>query len=204
MNKFVLFVIVTTLLLSSFSPLQAAPDRVLEGLEVLRKGFSDVNDFTADIAQEKQIALLKQKMVSRGVVRFKKPGTFYMELYPPYPSRLLIRDNVLSVMLPDQGVTDRIVLPPEQSLERWFSYLSRPLTGLPEGVEVKAEHRRGVWTLQLFPRSKGGVREVQVTFDGSGRMKRIAIEESNRDRTVITFANLRRNVGLTESDFHLQ
>ena len=36
---------------------------------------------------------MKQKMTSKGVVRFKKPDIFYMEFYPPHASRLLLKDN---------------------------------------------------------------------------------------------------------------
>lgn len=181
----------------------AAQDKALEALETLRHGFAGTADFTAEIVQEKQLALMKRKMVSKGVVRFKKPGVFFMELFPPYASRLLLRDNVLTIRLPEQGVTDRIVLPPEESLEKWFSYLAKPLTALPEGAEVRAERQGGNWTMQVFPRSKGGIKELQISFDGEGKIKRLVIEERNRDRTVIRFANMRRNAGLKDKDFLL-
>jgi len=181
----------------------AEESRALEGLEVLRRGFAELNDFTAEITQEKQLALMKQKMISRGVVRFRKPGTFYMELYPPNGSRLLMRDNILTVQLPEHGTTDRMILPPDQSLGRWFDYLSKPITSLPEGMNVTAVRQGDSWTVHITPASKGGVRELELTFDIEGRIRRLAIEERNRDRTVIKFANLRRNTGLKDKDFRL-
>lgn len=186
------------------APAQAVPDRkALEGLEVLRRGFAELTDFTAEITQEKQLALMKQKMVSRGVIRFRKPGTFYMELYPPNGSLLLMRDNVLTIRLPEQGMTDRMVLPPEQSLEKWMAFLSRPITTLPEGMEVKGVRQGDSWTVHILPAGTGGVKELQITFDLEGRIRRLAIEERNRDRTVIRFTSMRRNVGLKEKDFRL-
>ncbi|WP_243689079.1 hypothetical protein [Geotalea toluenoxydans] len=98
--------------------------------------------------------MMKRKMVSKGVVRFRKPGTFFMELLPPYASRLLLRDNVLTMRLPEQGVTDRIVLPPEESLDKWFSYLAKPMTKLPEGMEVRADRQGSTWNVQLSPKGK--------------------------------------------------
>jgi len=185
-------------------PAQAVPDRkALEGLEVLRRGFAELTDFTAEITQEKQLSLMKQKMVSRGVIRFRKPGTFYMELYPPNGSLLLMRDNVLTIRLPEQGMTDRMVLPPEQSLEKWMAFLSRPITTLPEGMEVKGVRQGDSWTVHILPAGTGGVKELQITFDLEGRIRRLAIEERNRDRTVIRFTSMRRNVGLKEKDFRL-
>src|SRR6266545_2226188 len=104
---------------------QAAPNHALEGLEALRRGFAGISDFTAEIIQEKQLSLMKQKLMSKGVVRFKKPGIFYMELFPPHASRLLLKDNVLTMRLPKEGVTDRMTLPPEEGLEKWFAYLAK-------------------------------------------------------------------------------
>jgi outer membrane lipoprotein carrier protein len=193
------------LCLPLLSAAHAAPsgNKALEALETLRHGFSGMNDFTADIVQEKQMAMLKRKMISKGVVRFKKPGTFYMELLPPYACRLLLRDNVIAMRLPDQGASDRIVLPPEESLDKWFAFLAKPVTKLPEGLEMRAEHQGGNWTLQLYPKGKGGVKELAINFDGEGRIKRLTIGERNGDSTVIKFANLRRNVGLKDKDLAL-
>jgi outer membrane lipoprotein carrier protein len=199
--------IIVLLLIISLFPVaaaHAAGNPALEGLEVLRRGFAETADFTAEITQEKQLSLMKRKMVSNGVVRFKKPGIFYMELYPPHASRLRMKGNILTFRLPKEGVTDQLTLPPEESLEKWFAYLARPVTVLPEGVDVRAEHRGGIWTLRIVPGEKGGVKELQLVFDGEGRIKRLAIDERNSDRTVIKFHNLRRNVGLREQDFQLE
>jgi outer membrane lipoprotein carrier protein len=191
-------------LFSLTGAVHAAANPALEALETLRRGFAEVSDFTAEISQEKQLSLMKRKMISRGVVRFKKPGIFYMELYPPHASRLRLQDNVLTVRLPKEGVIDRIPLPPEEGLERWFAYLSRPVTTLPEGVEVRGERQGDFWTLSIVPGGKGGVRELRLVFDREGRIKRLAIEEKNNDRTVIRFHAMRRNVGLTERDFQVE
>ena len=77
----------------------------LEALELLRKGFGNTADFTAEITQEKQIALLKRTMTSRGEVRFRRPDMFFMEVYSPYASRLLLKDNVMTMLLPEEGIS---------------------------------------------------------------------------------------------------
>lgn len=202
MKKFLFTLIM--LLSCLCGPARASQDEALQALETLRRGFAGMTDFTADIVQEKQLSMMKRKLVSKGLVRFRKPGSFYMEIHPPHASRLLLRDNVLTMRLPEQGTTDRIVLPPEESLEKWFAYLAKPLTALPEGMEVRAERQGGNWHLQFFPRSKGGIRELSIHFDPDGKISRLAIEEKNRDRTVIRFTNIRRNAGLKEKDFVLE
>ncbi|HEY6009179.1 MAG TPA: outer membrane lipoprotein carrier protein LolA, partial [Geobacteraceae bacterium] len=77
--------------LLSAAPAHARSIAPVEGLEALRRVFAPVNDFSAEIIQEKQLALLKRKLVMQGRVRFRKPDLFLMELDPPYASRLVLR-----------------------------------------------------------------------------------------------------------------
>jgi outer membrane lipoprotein carrier protein len=190
-------------LLALASSLQGA-DPAVEALETLRRGFAGTNDFTAEVTQEKQLSLMKQKLVSKGVVRFKKPDTFFMELYSPHPSRLLLQDNVMSLRLTEQGVTDKVALPPEEGLKKWFAILGKPVTRLPEGVDAKAVRRGRNWVMQIFPKGKGSVRELTLTFDLEGKISRIVIYERNNDRTTLLFGKMRRNVGLRDSDFRVE
>lgn len=176
----------------------------LEGLELARKGFSGMTDFTAEITQEKQIALLKKTQTSTGQVRFRRPDTFYMEVYAPYASRLLLRDNILTMLLPAEGIRQKTVLPPEEGLRHWFSLFDRPLTQLPAGVELRADRRGDTVTLRIIPAGKKGVKELRITLYDDGRPRRLAIEEQNRDRTVINFNRVRKNVGLANRDFRIE
>jgi outer membrane lipoprotein carrier protein len=176
----------------------------LEGLELARKGFAGMTDFTADITQEKQIALLKKTMTSSGQVRFRRPDTFYMEVYSPYASRLLLKDNTLTMFLPAEGIRQKTVLPPEEGLRHWFSLFDRQVTRLPAGVEIRADRRGNAVTLRIIPIGKKGVKELRITLFDDGRPRRLAIEEQNRDRTVINFQRVRKNVGLAEKDFRIE
>ena len=195
-------VLLVMLLISASA--HAAEISPLEGLEMARKGFAGMTDFTAEITQEKQIALLKKTMRSSGQVRFRRPDTFYMEVYSPYASRLLLKDNILAMFLPTEGIRQKTVLPPEEGLRHWFSLFDRPVTRLPAGVELRAYRRGDSVTLRIIPTGKKGVKELRITLFDDGRPRRLAIEEQNRDRTVITFSRVRKNVGLAEKDFRIE
>ena len=82
---------------------------------------------------------MKKKLVMQGTIRFKKPDRFLMELAPPYSGKVLLKDTVLEQRLGTQGERQRIVLPPEQGLSRWFAAVAKPVTSVPEGMEVRAE-----------------------------------------------------------------
>jgi outer membrane lipoprotein carrier protein len=182
----------------------AAADPALEALETLRKGFEGTTDFTAEIMQEKQLALMKQKMVSKGLVRFKKPDAFFMELYSPHASKVLLKDNVMTMRVVEQGVTSKVVLPPEEGLKKWFAFLGKPIQTLPQGVDVKAERQGKLWNMQVFPKGKGSVQKLALTFDSDGKISKLVVDEKNRDRTTLFFSKFRRNVGLKDSDFRVE
>lgn len=203
LKKLLLIALVGTLC-SFASPVSASPLSAVEGLEFLRRAFAGVNDFTAEITQEKQLSLMKKKMTASGTVRFRKPDTFYMELYSPYSSRVLLKDTVLTLKLPNEGVRQKISLPREQGLGRWISFLDRPVKSLPDGFDIRAEKRGETVFLQFAPWKKGGMREIQLSLSQDGRLKRLVLEENNRDRTVITFHRMKKNTGLTEGDFRLE
>lgn len=185
-------------------PAGAARLSPVEGLELMRRGFAGMRDFTAEITQEKQIALMKRKIAASGIIRFKRPDAFYMEIYPPYASRLLLKNNILTLFLPKEGVRQKTVLPPEESLLRWFTFLDRPITALPEGVTVTADRQGETVTLRIVPGKTGSIRELQLALQEDGTLKRLVIDEKNHDRTTITFRRLRSNVGLADRDFRLE
>ncbi len=202
--RFVKFLCLLILVMSSASFAHASSISPLEGLEMLRKAFVGINDFSAEITQEKQLSLMKKKIVACGEVRFKKPDTFYMELYSPYASRILLKDNSLTLKLPNEGVRQKVVLPPEQGLGRWFEFLDHPVKALPEGFDIRAELRGETVLLQIAPRKKGAMKELQLVFRKDGKLKQLVIEENNRDKTVISFSKVTKNAGLKEKDFRLE
>jgi outer membrane lipoprotein carrier protein len=185
-------------------PCQARQIPAVEGLEALRKVFSGVTDFTADISQEKHLSLMKRSLIMNGTVRFRKPDLFYLELNAPYASRMVLRDNTIEQVLGTGGERNRIVLPPEQGLKRWFSRLSSPITALPEGVGVQADVTGSLYTVAITPRGKGQVRELVITFLEDGTIRKLVIVEQNGDRAMMTFKKVRRNAGLTDRDFRLE
>ena len=204
LKSIALLLVLSAAFVFSNSDAQARPIPPVQGLEMLRRSFSGMNDFTAEITQDKQISLMKRKMTASGVVRFRKPDNFYMELYSPYASRLLLRDTSLTMVLPGEGVRQKIALPPEESLKRWLNFLDKPIKCLPAGADVRAEVRGRNVTLQIIPRKNGNVKELRITFLENDGISRLVIEEKNNDLTVIKFRNMRKNVGLTEKDFHLE
>ncbi|MBT0663339.1 outer membrane lipoprotein carrier protein LolA [Geobacter pelophilus] len=179
----------------------AAPMSPVVALEQLRKGFAGMQDFTAEITQEKQLAVMKRKLVSTGTVRFKKPDLFFMELVPPHASRMVLRDSSLDLYFPKEKSRQQIALPADEGLKRWLGLLAKPVTALPEAVDAKADLTGDTQTLTISPRKKGQVHSFTLTSGSDGRLRKLVIDERNGNRTAITFQKMRANVGLSEKDF---
>lgn len=202
-NKNVIILLLTVFYILQNVICHAGSIDALEGLEALRKGLAGTTDFTADITQEKQLSIMKRVMTTQGTVRFIKPGLFLMEIKPPYPSRLLLNDNVIEQSSGRNNNKNRMVLPPEQSLKQWFAKLSSPLTKLPEGLDLRAEKSGPLYTLHISPIKKGQIKELTIVFLENGIIKKIIISENNGDKATMTFKKFRKNVGLTEKDMIL-
>lgn len=203
MNRCLPIVAFLLVLAAPFSA-QARSLTPVEGLEALRRSFAGLQDFTAELTQEKQLSIMKKKLVMQGVIRFKKPDRFLMVLHPPYSGTVLLKDTVLEQRLGVHGERQRIVLPPEQGLSRWFATVARPVTNVPEGMEVRAEHNGSLISVVIRPAKGGQLKELTIVLQEDGTVRKLVLEERAGDRTVMTFRKTRKNVGLTESDFHLE
>jgi hypothetical protein len=54
--------------------------------------------------------------------------------------------------------------------EKWFDYPGKPLTALPEGMDVKARRRGKLWTMQVSPLSRGAVQQLTQSLDRDGKV----------------------------------
>jgi len=202
--KSLLSLLFVLLMLTAALKAEARSLTPVEGLEALRRSFGTMQDFTADLTQEKQLSIMKKKLVMQGLIRFKKPDRFYMELVPPYSSKVLLKDTVLLQRLGNQGELQRIVLPPEQGLSRWFATLAKPITAVPEGMEVRAEQTGSQTSVTIRPAKGGQLKELTVVLHDDGTVRKLVLEERAGDKTVMTFRKTRKNVGLTDADFRLE
>jgi outer membrane lipoprotein carrier protein len=202
--KSVFKMLVTVLLVCFSTPAQARSLTPVEGLEALRRAFAGLNDFSAEITQEKKLSIMKNRLVMHGQVRFKKPDRFMMEMSPPYVSKVLLKDALLEQRVGVNGELQKLSLPPEQGLSRWLSNIAKPVTAVPAGMVVKADLNNGVYLVSIAPAGSGQMREITIQFQEDGTIRKLVLEERNGDKTVMSFRKNRRNTGLTDADFRLE
>ena len=72
MTKLIFFIFTLSLFLSIL-PVEAQTLNVDEVVKRIRESREKTKDFSADLLQEKKVSLLREKVVSKGRIRFKKP-----------------------------------------------------------------------------------------------------------------------------------
>ncbi len=73
-------------------------------IQHLREARMRTEDFSADLLQEKRISLLKEKVVSRGKIRYKKPHYFLIEFFHPEPSQMVFDGKTLLLYFKEEKV----------------------------------------------------------------------------------------------------
>jgi outer membrane lipoprotein carrier protein len=83
------FLILVSLLSIPLTAKGATPISADEVVKRLEEVQAKTKDFSADIHQEKKLSLLKDKIVSRGRIRFKKPDKVSIEFFHPESSQMV-------------------------------------------------------------------------------------------------------------------
>jgi outer membrane lipoprotein-sorting protein len=174
-------------------------------LDQFKKAQESIEDFTADIKQVKTSSLLKEPVVSRGRMRFKRPNQVWLEMYSPYPSITALNEGVLLIYFPDEKVAQRYQVAGNPALAKWLLFFQNPIETLGEKIRLQ-EEKAGEVVLGIDPAEDLAVfQEIRITVDTSNWMpKRLEMVEKNGDRTTINYRNVRINSGIPASSFKLR
>lgn len=185
----------------------ASLDATLEEIE--RRG-ADVRDLTAQFEERKQTALLKEPLVSRGVVRIRGSDARWDTQEPHrmvtylsasevriyYPERRTVEVYEIGAQMQFPAVSPR---PQLAELREHFRIASLPFD------QIKGEwHADRHIALRLTPLRESlaeYVERVDVVVDRqTALLVRAEIANPDGDHTVLTFSDVQVNTGLTARD----
>lgn len=174
-------------------------------LDQFKKAQESIEDFTADIKQVKTSSLLKEPVVSRGRMRFKRPNQVWLEMYSPYPNITALNEGVLLIYFPDEKVAQRYQVAGNPALAKWLLFFQNPIETLGKKIRLR-EEKAGEVVLSIDPAEDLAVfQEIRIAVDTSNWMpKRLEMVEKNGDRTTINYHNVRINSGIPASSFKLR
>jgi outer membrane lipoprotein carrier protein len=209
MNGFVerwlglLLIVLTSVLL----PVQGATQGQVDKDFVVRqltRAQEEVEDFAANLVQEKRISLLRRDIVSHGMIEFKRPNKVLIELFDPDPSLMVVDGNSLWLYFKRERVAQRYEVENNPMLKRFLMILENPFKG---GWEKLASIRKegDLVVLDVVPE------EVEAIFSKitlwvstqDWLIRKLALYEKSGDLTILSYNNIRVNTGIPDSRFRI-
>jgi outer membrane lipoprotein-sorting protein len=169
-------------------------------------------DLAADFEQQKFTAMLKKPLVSSGRV-YVRGSTMLWDTQKPEPNQLQITDREVRIYYPAQktievyqvkqklGHLAASPLPRLSVLQQHFTFEPIPVSEMGEKDDTN------FFAVRMTP-SQAELREhieqVRVLLDvNRGLIVRLEMRDSDGDRTLVTFSNVKTNVGLADQQLKI-
>jgi outer membrane lipoprotein-sorting protein len=183
--------------------------------------FRAVRALTADFREEKRMAILVAPIVRAGTIAYQAPGRLAMDTSQPAPSRLVLAENVLTMIdgqqrhtididkQPAVGLLVRLLLGvlagDVASLQQHARMAFRALPAAAaagHGRKGRASTPAGGWTLDLDPQDPLLAKLVKsLSVAGHDAVIDVlTLVDGNGDRTVTTFSNVKFLPGLSPQE----
>ena len=145
----------------------------------------------ATFVETKRSALLKEPLVSRGTLAYRRPDSLEKHVREPYDERIVLDGGRLTVDNRTRGRKTTVSLASAPQLgaltEAVRAVRAGDLAALELHFELRAEGTPERWTLSLAPRAEEVSRYVAgiVVSGAAGRITRIEVAEASGDRSVM-------------------
>jgi len=201
--KFWLFILVV-LLLNPLPVKSAMPVGAEEVVKRLREIQEKTKDYSADLYQEKKLSLLKEKIVSRGRIRFKKPDKVSIEFFHPESSQMVFDGKTAILYYKEEKLAERYALRSNPIAERYLLFSKDPFQEKLAAWKI-LEDRESFLVMEIIPKVKNPL-FVKTRLRISKKdwmVLGMEMIEKNGDTTSIRYSNMKVNTGLTDSDFEI-
>ena len=182
----------------------AAPISADEVVKRLREIQEKTKDFSADIHQEKKLSLLKEKIISRGKIRFKKPDKVSIEFFHPESNQMVFDRKTALLYYKEEKLAERYSLRSNPIAERYLLFSKDPFQEKLAEWKI-LEDRESFLVMEIIPKVKDPL-FVKTRLRVSKKdwmLIGMDMVEKNGDTTSIRYSNMKVNTGLTESDFEI-
>ena len=201
--KFWILILISLLLIPL--PIKgAAPMGAEEVVKRLREVQEKTKDFSADLHQEKKLSLMKEKIVSRGRIRFKKPDKVSIEFFHPESSQMAFDGKTVLLYYKEEKLAERYSLRSNPMAERYLLFSKDPFQEKLAEWKI-LEDRESFLVMEILPKVKDPLFVKTRLRVSKKDWMVIGMEmiEKNGDTTSIRYSNMRMNTGLTDSDFEI-
>ena len=187
----------------------AEKDRWFEEVRERRKG---VTGLSAVVVQRKRDPLLKNEVVSRGKLSFRKPDSLRWEVETPEKTIIVMDGRTVTTYYPKRKEAERRDMQDDfasrAALALFETGISASLPELERRFQVDLFRSDHLMVLRLIPRSKmlsRVIASIRIHQDPlEGRPRRIVVEGARGDRTETTFSGMTLNPEFPPDTFSLR
>lgn len=169
--------------------LAIAPPAAAFAVVDLMRALAEVSTARATFVETRHSALLKEPLVTRGRLVYRRPDRLERHITAPFEQSITIEGSRVTLSGKEGSVPRSVALPagPAQALiESLRATLAGDLAALERHFAVSVAGTPDAWTLTLLPRDPAlGALLSRVDISGRGaRVQRIESTEANGDRAV--------------------
>jgi outer membrane lipoprotein carrier protein len=195
-------------ILSLFLPLTSIEAQTLSVDEVvkrLRESREKTKDFSADLLQEKKISLLREKVVSKGKIRFKKPDRISIEFFHPETSQMVYDGKTFFLYFKEEKMAERYQVQGNPVVEKYLLFSKDPFQEKLAQWRI-LEDRESFLIMEILPKVKDPlfVKTKMWFLKKDWTLTGMEMVEKNGDTTILQYSNMRVNTGLLDSDFEIR
>ncbi len=204
MTKSILFILFFSFFLL-FASVEAQPLSVDEVVQRIRGTREKTKDFSADLLQEKKISLLKEKVVSKGRIRFKSPDRILIEFFHPEPSQMLYDGQTFLLYFKEEKMAERYQVQGNPAVEKYLLFTKDPFQEKLAQWRI-LEDKESFIVLEVLPKVKDPffVKTRMWVSKKDWMITGMEMVEKNGDTTTLRYSNVRINTGLLDSDFQIR
>ncbi len=204
MTKFILFIFVFSFFLP-FASIEAQTLTVDEVVQRIRESREKTKDFSADLLQEKKISLLKEKVISKGRIRFKKPDKISIEFFHPETSQMVYDGKTFLLYFKEEKMAERYQVQGNPVVEKYLLFSKDPFQEKLAQWRI-VEDRETVLALEILPKVKDPlfVKTRMWISKKNWIITGMEMVEKNGDTTTLRYSNMRVDMGLADSDFEIR
>jgi len=197
-RQFISFLFFTSLAITttaqSFSPVKDEA--------AMRKKIAEIgktsNSIKADFTQEKNLAMLSEKIISKGTFYFKKDNKVRLEYHQPFNYLLVINDG--KILIKDDAKSTQMDMHKNKIFQEVNNIIISCVNGSAIGstdFDVKMFETAGQLKLEMKPIAKGlkdFFSSISIIIDKKDySVVRIEMNEVSGDNTIINFTNKELN-----------
>lgn len=205
-----IFVIMFFFLQNVFAQNTASVD-VNSILKDLESQMSQVKTISTDFVQEKDLALLSQKLILKGKVFLQKPNLLAWHVWTPLKYSMLMKGSVIRQWDEDSNKVQEFNLARMPSMqaavEQMNSWFSGSYVSMQKDYVINVLSQNPI-SLEFLPKENALayslIEKVIVSFNKDGKyIDNILIREKSGDKTLMKFLNTKLNDSINAKNWQI-